>query len=116
MPYSKNEDEVVALAFGLRYLLQERIFCENPAERVDRTLEILEGSGMISICIGFAHRCDAVVFDLTDALARDAVFLPDGIKRASFALARQAESVRKHAPRSVRQASQQILAYVFWRE
>src|SRR3989344_1594715 len=101
MPDCEKKSEVVALRLTLRELLQDHLFCYHASEGDKRPLEVIERAAMRLIGGRFSHCAVAVVLDLPYALAGDTVFTTDRIQGAAFALALQAETVRKHAARAI---------------
>ena len=111
MSDGEQEEEVVAFSFVFRKLLQYCLFRKYRAQCGNRGFEILPMLRERSIHIRIPYCRDAVVFNLADALASDAVFLPNGIQCATLTLARESEPVGEYAARALWERGKKVFGY-----
>ena len=69
---------------------------------------------MRRVGIGLPHDREAVVLYLADALARDAVFAADSIKRTALAFSGKSETVGEHLSGTFRKAREEVFGDRFW--
>lgn len=73
---------MLPVIFVLGERLKQRLLGNELTELHDGALEFIPGRVVGIVDVGFANGDKTMVFDLADAFARDAIFLPDGVKRA----------------------------------
>src|SRR3989344_5710147 len=98
----EKKKEVVALRLIFRKRLQDGLLRKYRTERCDLGLEIFPILCEGGVCIRIEYRRDAVVFYLTDAFARNPVFLSDGVESTALTLSGKPKAVSKHAARALR--------------
>src|SRR3989344_1254913 len=116
MPDVQQKYDMRMVGFVFRHMLKERVFCEGTSEYCKRLFELLERRLMRRVGARIPHARNAVVLDLADPFAGNAVFLAYRVERPAFALLAQPIAVYEHLTRTLGQFCEQFLGYGFGRE
>ncbi len=105
---------MIALRLGLGNFDENSLFRDDTAQSLNDPFEVFQCRQLGGVAFGIPHGGEAVILYLTDALARDAVLLPDGIKRAALPLLGEAESIGKDLAGTLRKPCEQVFGDCFW--
>ena len=109
----QQEKDVVLQALVLGDVAEKIILDDDAAQRVEQALHLAESGLLLLVFFGLPHHGKGVSFDLTDALAGDAIELADGVQGHTLGLLAETIAMDDDVASPIRQRREKPLRSLF---